>query len=173
MRIDCEIVGIEIDDTAEPVDAEAFHGPTAFLVGNEVASTFNCEKEWCSVAGRLFVQGTGLNATQREVCDRLMYIPQFGAGTASLNVAVASSIVLHRFASWAKYRERSREGGKFDVGIRPMRRTARGVIPLTPDIGRHHHNSAPRHSHCASPDGYQSDCSNSDSASGYLSGIIP
>lgn len=33
---DCEIVGIEIDDAAEPVDAENFSGPTAFIVGNEV-----------------------------------------------------------------------------------------------------------------------------------------
>ena len=166
-------MGIEIDDTAEPVDAEAFHGPTAFIVGNEVRCTTKVCETVALSRGCLFVQGTGLSVTQREVCDRLMYIPQFGAGTASLNVAVASSIVLHRFASWAKYRERSREGGKFEVGIRPMRRTARGVIPLSPDIGRHHHNNASRQSHCASPDGYQSDCSNSDSASGYLSGIIP
>lgn len=34
---------------------------------------------------------------------------QYGAGTASLNVAVAASIILHHFANWAGYPERQRE----------------------------------------------------------------
>lgn len=34
---------------------------------------------------------------------------QYGAGTASLNVAVAASIILHHFAHWAGYPERQRE----------------------------------------------------------------
>jgi hypothetical protein len=38
-----------------------------------------------------------------------VYIQQYGAGTASLNVAVAASIVLHHFALWAGYGERERE----------------------------------------------------------------
>lgn len=96
-----------------------------------------------------------------------MYIPQFGTGTASLNVSVACSIVLHRFTSWAKYKERPREGEKYQMASRPLRRNPRGVVPLTP--------SRPRETRTPSSyslDGYQSDRSNSDSASGYLSGIF-
>lgn len=55
-----------------------------------------------------------------------MYIAQYGPGTASLNVAVACSIVLHRFAVWAGYEERQREGEKFVVADRPKRDAARG-----------------------------------------------
>ena len=31
------------------------------------------------------------------MCDFFVYIPQYGGGTASLNVTVAASIVLHHF----------------------------------------------------------------------------
>lgn len=45
----------------------------------------------------LFLQGTGLSAKECEMCDFFVYIPQYGCGTASLNVTVAASIVLHHF----------------------------------------------------------------------------
>ena len=32
---------------------------------------------------------------QKMVCDRFVYIPQYGVGTASLNVNVATCLVLH------------------------------------------------------------------------------
>lgn len=59
-------------------------GPTAFMLGNE---------------------GQGLSPRQMALCDSFVYIPQYGAGTASLNVAVACSIVLHHFALWAGARQ--------------------------------------------------------------------
>jgi tRNA G18 (ribose-2'-O)-methylase SpoU len=37
---------------------------------------------------------------QKSVCDGFIYIPQYGAGTASLNVNVATGIILHRYATW-------------------------------------------------------------------------
>ena len=55
-------------------------GPCAFMLGNE---------------------GQGLSPKQLALCDGFVYIPQYGAGTASLNVAVAASIVLHHYAVWA------------------------------------------------------------------------
>lgn len=58
----------------------AHAGPTAFMLGNE---------------------GHGMTDRQMALCDRFVYISQYGAGTASLNVAVAASIVLHQFALWA------------------------------------------------------------------------
>jgi tRNA G18 (ribose-2'-O)-methylase SpoU len=105
-----DLVGVEIDDGAVPVtrpDA-AFRGPTAFLLGNE---------------------GDGLSPASIAACDRLVYIPQHGPGTASLNVACAAAIVLHRFSEWAGFQERARAGGKFSVGARPPRTHRRGVAP--------------------------------------------
>ncbi len=72
-------------------------------------------------------QGSGLSAAQLAACDALVYIPQHGPGTASLNVAVAASIVLHHFAVWAGYAERPRAGAKFDVAERPLRTSRRGA----------------------------------------------
>ena len=43
------------------------------------------------------LKGTGLSAKELEICDFFVYIPQYGGGTASLNVTVAASIVLHQF----------------------------------------------------------------------------
>lgn len=60
----------------------------------------------------------GLSSTQKAACDGFVYIPQYGSGTASLNVAVATSIVLHHFAVWADYEEQTRQGEKFVVADR-------------------------------------------------------
>lgn len=71
-------------------------------------------------------QGQGLTTKQIGLCDSFVYIEQYGAGTASLNVAVAASIVLHHFALWAGYEERQREAS--GVGCLPAggRDTAMG-----------------------------------------------
>ncbi|XP_042030614.1 putative TrmH family tRNA/rRNA methyltransferase isoform X2 [Salvia splendens] len=74
---DCDICGVEITDNAVPVNTHPFRKSTAFLVGNE---------------------GTGLSPKECEMCDFFVYIPQYGGGTASLNVTVAASIVLQHFA---------------------------------------------------------------------------
>lgn len=76
------IIGVEIGADAMDVSSHPFTGPTAFIFGNE---------------------GSGLHAAAVQICDHLVYIPQYTQGTASLNVAVAASIVLHHFALWAKY----------------------------------------------------------------------
>ena len=74
------------------------------------------------------LQGTGLSANQLKLCDSFVYIPQHGEGTASLNVTVATSIVLHHFAIWAGYPETSRHGFKFDVTPPPQRTAPRGQV---------------------------------------------
>lgn len=108
-RDGARIVGVEIDPSAVPVHTHAaFTGATAFMLGSE---------------------GDGLNAKQRRLCDALVYIPQHGPGTASLNVTVAASIVLHQFSVWARYPERAREGQKYVVAPRPHRTAPRGVVP--------------------------------------------
>ncbi|CAL1145087.1 unnamed protein product [Cladocopium goreaui] len=86
------ICGIEIDDTAQAVTQHPFTGSTAFMLGNE---------------------GEGMSQAQREACDFFVYIPQHTGATASLNVAIAGSIVLHHFATWAGMPEHPRNGEKF------------------------------------------------------------
>ncbi len=105
-----DILGIEIDDSAMPVHRHPFRGNTAFMMGEE---------------------GHGMNEKQLALCDGLVYISQHGDGTASLNVCVATSIVLHQFAVWAGFQERERVGQKYVVGERPNRNAPRGVVPYT------------------------------------------
>ena len=49
----------------------------------------------------------------KAICDHFVYIPQYTSKTASLNVTVATSIVLQRFASWAAYKEAEMHGEKY------------------------------------------------------------
>ncbi len=88
------LLGIEIREDAKAVEQHPFSGSCAFLPGNE---------------------GHGLSTEQQSYCDDFVYIRQFGLG-ASLNVNVATGIVLHHFASWANYVENSVEGNKFRPG---------------------------------------------------------
>ena len=109
-----KILGVEIIEGAEPIESHPFDGPTAFITGNE---------------------GDGLSDRQKAICDGFVYIRQFGPGTASLNVAVSASIVMHHFAQWAGYQERARVGEKYVVAERPagFRTNKRGQIGDDPE----------------------------------------
>ncbi|TMW68012.1 hypothetical protein Poli38472_007684 [Pythium oligandrum] len=74
------IIGVEIMEGAQNILDAPFQGDTAFIMGNE---------------------GSGMNAAQVAICDGFVYIPQYGGGTASLNVTVAASIIMQSFALWA------------------------------------------------------------------------
>lgn len=109
----CDIIGVEIVDGAMPVHSHPFARSTAFLLGNE---------------------GSGLSDREMAICDSFVYIAQYGSGTASLNVTVAASIVLHHFAVWAGLPERPREGHKFVVAEPPPRQMHRVVYTETPEM---------------------------------------
>ncbi|KAF3777080.1 hypothetical protein EJ110_NYTH46837 [Nymphaea thermarum] len=100
----CDICGIEIVDGATAVHEHPFKRSTAFILGNE---------------------GTGLSSKECEICDFFVYIPQYGCGTASLNVTIAASIVLHHFGVWAGFHERDRYGGKYIVAEKQMKQQRR------------------------------------------------
>jgi hypothetical protein len=129
---------VEIMDDAQPVQSHPFAGPTAFMIGNEAILRpalvmdalshlpANPPRAMTAKDGYDCLQGHGLSEKQVAMCDAFVYIPQYGDGTASLNVTVATSIVLQHFAEWAGYREHGREGQKFMVGERPQRTAARG-----------------------------------------------
>lgn len=108
----CDIFGVEIVDGATPIHQQTFTGSAAFLLGNE---------------------GLGLSDKEMSICDSFVYIPQYGCGTASLNVTVAASIVLHHFAVWAGFLERQRDGNKFVVAERPSKQMPRRSFSESPD----------------------------------------
>ncbi|XP_010242551.1 PREDICTED: uncharacterized protein LOC104586876 isoform X1 [Nelumbo nucifera] len=107
---DCDICGVEITDGAVAVNQHPFRKSTAFLLGNE---------------------GTGLSTKECEICDFFVYIPQYGSGTASLNVTIAASIVLHHFGVWAGFPERTRDGNKFVVAEKPAKQVRRNYCADT------------------------------------------
>lgn len=74
------LVGIEIMETAISMKSYDYEQryQIAFMPGNE---------------------GMGLTPKQKKICDHFLYIPQYGAGTASLNVNLATSIVLYDYCS--------------------------------------------------------------------------
>jgi len=122
-----QVWGIEIGQAAVNVEEAPWDkgggggGGVALLLGNE---------------------GSGMSARQARVCDGFVYISQYGQvrfcfcfylpsslcpsshfppplpllaqGTASLNVAVAGSIVMHRYSMWVaqKRQQRENESGK-------------------------------------------------------------
>jgi len=90
------LIGIEISPDARSITSQPapFAQKSAFILGNE---------------------GSGLSEAVIKLCDWLVYIPQYGTGTASLNVCVAASIVLQHFAVFAQFPETSRKGFKFVV----------------------------------------------------------
>ncbi|KAK9838674.1 hypothetical protein WJX74_001110 [Apatococcus lobatus] len=108
----CSIVGVEIMPEAKAVHEHPFCGPTAFMLGNE---------------------GAGLSSKQISLCDAFVYIAQYGAGTASLNVSTAAAIVLHHFALWAAYPEQGRDGQKFLVAEKGLKAHATGCVPMSPE----------------------------------------
>jgi tRNA G18 (ribose-2'-O)-methylase SpoU len=73
---DIFLVGVEIHPDAQNIDTFEHDGNVAFLMGNE---------------------GQGLHEKHMASCDAFVIISQYGGGTASLNVYVAASIVLHRY----------------------------------------------------------------------------
>src|SRR3990167_5424301 len=73
-----KIVGVEIGNNARSLyDPKAFEGDTVLILGNE---------------------GDGMLPSLKEICDYFVYIPQYTNKTASLNVAIAGSIVFSQFA---------------------------------------------------------------------------
>jgi len=80
---------------SKPIHEHPFRGPTLFVLGNE---------------------GSGLNKNQIAICDHFVYIEQYTNKIASLNVAIAGSIVFHHFGVWAKFQAQRIRDFKFEEG---------------------------------------------------------
>jgi tRNA G18 (ribose-2'-O)-methylase SpoU len=71
------LIGVEIHENAVDIQDYRVSGePVAFLMGNE---------------------GQGILPKHMKDCNGFVKICQYGSGTASLNVNVAASIILHRY----------------------------------------------------------------------------
>jgi hypothetical protein len=70
------IIGIEIMKESYDICNYNYSSSIAVMPGNE---------------------GSGLNTAQKNVCSDFIYIPQYGCGTASLNVNTATCVILHRY----------------------------------------------------------------------------
>jgi hypothetical protein len=126
-----QIIGVEIKPNARSVVTHPF-GPDAFpdspfasaaasasasASASAAAAPASASASACSasagaksepkvkVAFVMGNEGDGLNDKICALCDGFVYIPQHGFGTASLNVSVATAVVLQHFAAWAKYPE--------------------------------------------------------------------
>lgn len=104
------ICGVEIGRESKVVfDREKVVGP---LHGAGAASPWPFAGDTCFMLGN---EGSGMSDRQLGICDFLTYIPQHSGATASLNVLVAGSIVLHHFSLYAGMEEVAIEGHKFKI----------------------------------------------------------
>ncbi|KAG7336893.1 RNA methyltransferase, TrmH family, group 3 [Nitzschia inconspicua] len=92
------LIGVEIDECSKLFNDEYFekyvpqtNDDIGILLGNE---------------------GQGILPKFQKECHSLIRIPQFGSGTASLNVNVACNIVLHRFSIWKQERPKQTSSEK-------------------------------------------------------------
>lgn len=72
------VIGLEICAGALSLSTFTFPDSVAIMPGNE---------------------GTGLSSKQRDIVDIFLYIPQCGNGIESLNVTVATTILLHEYTT--------------------------------------------------------------------------
>ena len=100
----CRVVGIEITPESKLLpDISTFE---ASEVGTKKPENV------CFIPGN---EGIGLTEKDRKYCDSFVVIPQYGSGTASLNVHAAVSVVLYQFAVRAGLKEAPREKEKYVV----------------------------------------------------------
>lgn len=66
----------------------------------------------------------------KDICTQFVYIPHYTEKTASLNVAIATSICLQRFTSWAGYVEAPIYGEKFLDPVKQKREYEEGIRKL-------------------------------------------
>lgn len=109
-RHNIQIVGVEIHRDAKTIDE--------FLDG-VAASAAAGTREGGRPAGVAFLmgnEGQGLSEKQMKSCDGgFVRIPQYGGGTASLNVYVAASIVLHRYHEWQQQQKQKQHHREIDL----------------------------------------------------------
>eukprot|EP01065_Artemidia_motanka_P036243 TRINITY_DN44156_c0_g1_i1.p1 TRINITY_DN44156_c0_g1~~TRINITY_DN44156_c0_g1_i1.p1 ORF type:complete len:241 (+),score=82.27 TRINITY_DN44156_c0_g1_i1:61-783(+) len=103
-----DLVGVEITPDSRPLFRrwQLFGG--MFSVSWHPFTNRNV----CFVMGN---EGQGLGDAVKRWCDWFVVIPQYGSGTASLNVATACAVVLNEFGAWAGWQPSERVDEKYVV----------------------------------------------------------
>ncbi|GJN36098.1 hypothetical protein PR202_gb24934 [Eleusine coracana subsp. coracana] len=109
-------------------DVSAFgsHGATSHLRFRHFASlalarAYLKDERGCDICGvEITDDAKPVTAHPFSRSTAFLFGNEYGGGTASLNVTVAASIVLHHFGVWAGFPERIREGNKFIVAEKPQ-----------------------------------------------------
>jgi tRNA G18 (ribose-2'-O)-methylase SpoU len=83
------LIGVEIDETSQ-------------LLNDEYFESTHYPKNEKNIGIFMGNEGQGILPVHLKNCNSLIQIPQYGVGTASMNVNVATSIVLYRFQDYKK-----------------------------------------------------------------------
>jgi tRNA G18 (ribose-2'-O)-methylase SpoU len=83
------LIGVEIDETSQ-------------LLNDEYFESTHYPKNEKNIGIFMGNEGQGILPVHLKNCNSLIQIPQHGVGTASMNVNVATSIVLYRFQDYKK-----------------------------------------------------------------------
>lgn len=86
------LIGVEIDETSKLLNDDYFQ--TNFPDGDS--------GKGANIGILMGNEGQGIQPAHLKNCNALLRIPQYGAGTASMNVNVATNIVLYRFQNWKR-----------------------------------------------------------------------
>ena len=97
------LVGVEIHKDAKTIDE--------FLDTLTLRATRENQKVHRDIAFVMGNEGQGLLDKQLNSCEAFVRIPQYGVGTASLNVYVAASVVLQRVHQWQRRQRVGHETG--------------------------------------------------------------
>ena len=89
------LIGVEIDETSQLLNDDYFERNFA-----EANNNNNQNKQDIGIL--LGNEGQGIQPAHLKNCNALIRIPQYGVGTASMNVNVATNIVLYRFQNWKR-----------------------------------------------------------------------
>ena len=85
------LIGVEIDEDSKLLNDDYFQ------------QNFSAATQQNTNIGILMGnEGQGIQPAHLKNCNALIRIPQYGVGTASMNVNVATNIVLYRFQNWKR-----------------------------------------------------------------------
>ena len=88
------LIGVEIDENSRLLDDGYFAKNFPSATGNDGKAIH--------IGILMGNEGQGIQPAHLRNCNALIRIPQYGVGTASMNVNVATNIVLYRFQNWRR-----------------------------------------------------------------------
>ena len=88
------LIGVEIDEKSRLLNDDYFH--------QNFSDTQKDHNRSTDIGILMGNEGQGIQPAHIKNCSALIRLPQWGSGTASMNVNVATNIVLYRFQKWKR-----------------------------------------------------------------------